>query len=433
MRGGYHDEAMAWRDWLLRAVAGDPSKLQIMYGAAGERRLDEWEVDWLPGYEGSAPVRVGNAAAGQFQLDVYGEVMSALYEACAGRPACSSQAQWDLQRALIEFVEKRLEGARRRHLGGARAAPPLHPLQGHGLGGGRPGGADGRGVAELEGPVGPVAGPARRDPRRGVRPRGTTSARQAFTQYYGSDALDASLLMIPLVGFLPATDPRVRRTIEAIERELTEDGFVLRYRTDGRRRGGRAHRPGGRLPGVLVLAGRLPPHDRPRRRRPRALRAAARALRNDLGLLSEEYDPWHGASGRQLPAGLLPRVAGQRRLRLSGKPAQRRSTKRSATASAVASVRRSGRATRPSGRTPPRARLVHNARRDLGRSRRRIARAGPSEEPPSTTATAPAEARIGLHVQRHRGRTASGRTATGRSQGSAGSQGKRQDPRRGAP
>ena len=105
MRGGYHEEALAWRDWLLRAVAGDVSKLQIMYGPAGERRLDEWEVDWLPGYEGSTPVRIGNAASGQFQLDVYGEVLSALYEACAVGSPISSSA-WDLQRALVDFVAR---------------------------------------------------------------------------------------------------------------------------------------------------------------------------------------------------------------------------------------------------------------------------------------------------------------------------------------
>src|SRR5450756_2169067 len=103
MRGGFYQEAMAWRDWLLRAIAGDPSQMQIMYGAAGERRLDEWEVDWLPGYEGSAPVRIGNAAAGQFQLDVYGEVMSALYESePAGRSG--ENPTWQFQLALMEFL-----------------------------------------------------------------------------------------------------------------------------------------------------------------------------------------------------------------------------------------------------------------------------------------------------------------------------------------
>src|SRR5450756_2844718 len=105
MRGGFYQEAMAWRDWLLRAIAGDPSQMQIMYGAAGERRLDEWEVDWLPGYEGSTPVRIGNAAAGQFQLDVYGEVMSALYEASKSGDSIELPA-WELQRTLMEYLEK---------------------------------------------------------------------------------------------------------------------------------------------------------------------------------------------------------------------------------------------------------------------------------------------------------------------------------------
>jgi len=105
MRGGYYDEAMAWRDWLLRAVAGDVSRLQIMYGPAGERRLDEWEASWLPGYENSAPVRIGNAASGQYQLDVYGEVMSALY-ASAHAEGVQSKAAWALQTQLVDFLKK---------------------------------------------------------------------------------------------------------------------------------------------------------------------------------------------------------------------------------------------------------------------------------------------------------------------------------------
>ena len=257
MRGGYHDEAMAWRDWLLRAAAGDVSKLQIMYGASGERRLDEWEVDWLPGYEGSAPVRIGNAAAGQFQLDVYGEVMSALYSA-SRVDGVQSRAAWDLQVKLMEFLETGWDATRRRDLGGARPSTPLHALQGHGLGGGRPGGADDGGVARprrtagrLEGPAGPASTP------RCAR-RGSTTKKQAFTQYYGCDQLDASLLMIPLVGFLPATDPRV---VEHGRRRRAGAGggrvrAALPHRR--RRRGRRTDRPGGSLPGLLVLAGRLP-------------------------------------------------------------------------------------------------------------------------------------------------------------------------------
>ena len=166
-------EAMAWRDWLLRATAGDVSKLQIMYGAAGERRLDEWEVDWLPGYEGSAPVRIGNAASGQFQLDVYGEVMSALYTA-SRIDGVHSRAIWGLQTKLHRVPRGGVEAPRRRHLGGPGPAPALHPLQGHGLGGGRPGGAHHGGLPRPAGPHRQVAGAARRDPRRGVRRRAST-------------------------------------------------------------------------------------------------------------------------------------------------------------------------------------------------------------------------------------------------------------------
>ena len=173
MRGGYFDEAMAWRDWLLRAVAGDVSKLQIMYGPAGERRLDEWEASWLPGYENSAPVRIGNAASEQYQLDVYGEVMSALYSS-AQTQGVHSEAAWDLQKQLIKFIETGWDATRRRHLGGARAATALHALEGHGLGGGRPGRAHARGMARPEGPARGVDGPcAMRSSPRCAR-RGTT-------------------------------------------------------------------------------------------------------------------------------------------------------------------------------------------------------------------------------------------------------------------
>ncbi len=300
MRGGFHEEALAWRDWLLRAVAGDVTQLQIMYGPAGERRLDEWEVDWLPGYEGSAPVRVGNAASGQFQLDVYGEVLSALYEACGVGSAISAVGLGPADRAGGLRGEA-LGGARRGHLGGARPAPALHPLQGHGLGGGRPGRAHHRGVrgrraARRTGATCATASTTR------CAPRGTTQMSGAFTQYYGSDALDASLLMIPLVGFLPATDERVRSTIEVIERGLTEDGFVLRYRTEDSRGRGRAHRSRGGLPGVLVLDGRLPVPDRPLRRRPCHARPAHRPEQRPRvacrGVRRPSRDAWWGTSPR---------------------------------------------------------------------------------------------------------------------------------------
>jgi len=290
MRGGFYEEAMAWRDWLLRAIAGDPSQMQIMYGAAGERRLDEWEVDWLPGYEGSAPVRIGNAAAGQFQLDVYGEVMSALYEAARSASAVELPA-WELQRALMDFLG---DGWRepddgiwevrgpRRHFTHSKVMAWV---------------AIDRAVKMVEecGVDGPVDHwrQVRQEIHDQVCEQGFNAEKGSFTQYYGSDQLDASLLMIPLVGFLPAHDPRVKGTIEAVERELMDGGFVLRYRTvDTGDVDGLSGREGAFLAcsfwmvDCLAMIGR--------HRDARAMLDRLLGLRNDLGLLSEEYDPVAG-------------------------------------------------------------------------------------------------------------------------------------------
>jgi GH15 family glucan-1,4-alpha-glucosidase len=204
MRGGYHTEALAWRDWLLRAVAGDVSKLQIMYGPSGERRLDEWEADWLPGYENSVPVRIGNAASDQYQLDVYGEVMSALYSSALAEGS-QSRASWGLQRQLVEFLEQgwmepddgiwEVRGPRRHFTHSKvmawvavdRAVRTLEEWP------------------ELEGPI-ETWRKLRDDIFSEVCAKGYNKDVGAFTQYYGSDTLDASVLMIPLVGFLrPAT------------------------------------------------------------------------------------------------------------------------------------------------------------------------------------------------------------------------------------
>jgi GH15 family glucan-1,4-alpha-glucosidase len=286
MRGGFYEEAMAWRDWLLRAVAGDPSQLQIMYGAGGERRLDEWEVDWLPGYEGSAPVRIGNAASGQFQLDVYGEVMSALYEATQAGDSPSDPA-WDLQCALMDFLEtgwrKPDDGiwevrGPQRHFTHSKVMAWV---------------AVDRAIKMVENchSVGPVDKwrALRQEIHTQVTTQGFNAKKGSFTQYYGSDALDASLLMIPLVGFLPASDPRVRGTIEAIERELMDGGFVLRYRADAAGDvDGLSGREGAFLAcsfwfaDCLSMIGRN--HDA------RTMFDRLLELRNDLGLLSEEYD-----------------------------------------------------------------------------------------------------------------------------------------------
>jgi len=287
MRGGYHTEAMAWRDWLLRATAGDVSKLQIMYGASGERRLHEWEVGWLQGYERSRPVRIGNAAAAQYQLDVYGEVMSALYTA-ARFGGVHSRAIWDLQSKLVEFLE---DGWRepddglwevrgpRRHFTHSKVMAWV---------------AVDRAVKtmeewpDLEGPIDKWRS-LRDEIRHEIYEKGFDAEKNAFTQFYGSDALDASLLMIPRVGFLPATDPRMVGTVEAIERELVEDGFVLRYRTtDAGTVDGLHGREGAFLACSFWLADCL--HLMGRTGDATAMFERLLSLRNDLGLLAEEYD-----------------------------------------------------------------------------------------------------------------------------------------------
>ena len=225
---GYTDEARAWREWLLRAVAGDPSKLQIMYGVGGERRLDEYEVPWLAGYEGSKPIRVGNAAHSQFQLDVYGEVSDALHHARkAGLKA--APAGWALEKALIAFVENAWDSpdegiwevrGPRRHFTHSKVMAWV---------------ALDRAIksAERFGLDAPL------DRWRGLRQTihdrvcrdGFDATRGTFVRSFRSDQLDASLLMIPLVGFLPPYDPRVKGTVAAIEVHLVRDGFVLRYDT----------------------------------------------------------------------------------------------------------------------------------------------------------------------------------------------------------
>jgi GH15 family glucan-1,4-alpha-glucosidase len=284
MNGGYYEDAQAWTEWLLRATAGSPPQMQIMYGLAGERRLTEWEVPWLPGYDGAKPVRVGNAAAQQLQLDVFGEVMDALYHARAGGLA-GSEAGWALQRALVEHFETiwRLpdEGIWEVR-GGPRQFTYSKVMAWV---------AFDRAIKCVEqfGLDGPVDRwrALRAEIHEEVCRKSFNPEIGAFVQSYGSSLLDASVLLLPLVGFLPPTDPRVRGTVDAIERHLTVDGFVLRY--DANTRDGL---PGGEgaflacsfwLADNLVLLGR--------RRAARRLFKRLLALRNDVGLLSEEYDP----------------------------------------------------------------------------------------------------------------------------------------------
>ena len=298
---GFDDEAAAWRDWLLRAVAGDPAKLQIMYGLAGERRLEEFTLDWLPGYEGSTPVRVGNAASGQFQLDVYGEVLGSLAVMRHALPSAATDESWPFELAVLEFLEQAwhepddgLWESRggRQHFTASKVAAWV---------------AFDSAVRsaerfQLPGPV--ERWRAARDAIHAeVCAEGFDPELGSFTQSYGSRQLDASLLAIPVVGFLPADDPRVTGTVAAIERELLHDGFVLRYRTDHVDRRPAAGRGG--VPGVLVLARRRLPAARAHRRGPRALRTPRRPGQRRRPVL-RGVRPGSGAPARELPAGVHP-------------------------------------------------------------------------------------------------------------------------------
>jgi GH15 family glucan-1,4-alpha-glucosidase len=287
IRSGYVDEAKAWRDWLLRAIGGNPDDLQVMYGIGGERRMVEYEVDWLPGHQGSRPVRIGNAAADQLQIDVYGEIMDTL---CRGRlhGLELERHAWDLQTHLVRHLERRwvepddgiweIRGQRRHFVHSkvmAWVAVDRHV----------------RGIED--------AGSTDADLDRWrvlrdtihaeVCAKGYDAGRNTFTQTYGQPAVDASLLRIPIVGFLPPDDPRVIGTVDAIEADLcTDSGLLLRYRTETDVDG---------LPGDegaflacsfwLVEALHLIGRDG----RAQELFEHLLSLRNDLGLLAEQYDP----------------------------------------------------------------------------------------------------------------------------------------------
>jgi len=282
---GYIEEAEAWRAWLLRAAAGDPDELQILYGVAGERRLPEWEIEWLPGFEDSQPVRVGNAAAEQQQIDVYGEVTDALYQA-RRHGLGGSLAAWKFGRHMLKLLETRWrepdEGiweirGERRHFTHSKVMAWV---------------AFDRGIKLCKefGREGPV------ERWRGIRDEIQAQVcREAwneklgsFTQSYGSSQLDASLLLLPLVGFLPPEDPRIRSTLAAVHEQLSWDGFLLRYRSE---QGGDGL-PAGEgvfLPCSFWLVDALALDGR----RDEAAELFERLLdvRNDVGLLGEEYDP----------------------------------------------------------------------------------------------------------------------------------------------
>jgi GH15 family glucan-1,4-alpha-glucosidase len=297
IEAGYREEAEAWMHWLGRAAAGAPEQLQIMYGAAGERRLTEFEVEWLPGYEGSKPVRIGNAASGQFQLDVYGELMDAIDRA-RGHHIKLEPVVWQVQMALMKFVEEHwgdpddgiweMRGPRQ-HFTHSRVMAWV---------------AFDRAVrgVELYGLKGPVEGwkAARHAIHAEVCAQAWDDGRKTFTQYYGSEGLDASVLMMPLVGFLPPDDARVVSTVEAIQRELMVDGFVQRYHNST----GVDGLPGSEgaflpctfwLADCLALMGRVDEAT--------AIFRRLVALTNDVGLISEEYD-----SGRKRLVGNFPQA-----------------------------------------------------------------------------------------------------------------------------
>jgi GH15 family glucan-1,4-alpha-glucosidase len=284
MNAGIYDEAAAWRDWLQRAVAGSPDEMQIMYGLRGERRLTEWEVDWLPGYADSRPVRVGNAAHEQFQLDVYGELMDAFEQSRKGGLAATADG-WELQRALVEHVGKiwqqpdsgiwEVRGPPRHFVYSKVMAwvsydRAIKGVENHGL----------------KGPVEEWR-KVRDQIQAEVLDKGFDPERNTFRAAYDSVQLDASLLLLAQTGFVKADDPRFVGTVEAIERELLHDGFVLRYNTHGVNDG---LRPGEGaflacsfwLADAYISIGRLADAE--------TLFKRLLAIRNDLGLLAEEYD-----------------------------------------------------------------------------------------------------------------------------------------------
>jgi GH15 family glucan-1,4-alpha-glucosidase len=286
MEAGYQEEAIAWRDWLLRAIAGDPSQLSIMYGPAGERWLPELELEWLPGYERSSPVRIGNDASKQRQLDVFGEVLDSFWIARRmGIPV--PQTAWAVGTKLLEYLETawhdpdegiwEIRGAPQHFTHSKVMAWVAFDRAVKGM--------------ELLGRKGPLAAfkREREDLRKEILAKGYDAERGTFVQHYGSKELDASLLLLPLVGFLPPSDERMLSTIEAIQAELGADGFVRRYstgspeRVDGLPPGEAAF-----LPCTFWLAdnlGRLG-----RKEEARAIFERLLGITNDLGLISEEYD-----------------------------------------------------------------------------------------------------------------------------------------------
>jgi len=285
IHGGYREEARAWSEWLRRSVAGSPAQLQTLYGVGGERRLPEWEVPWLSGYQGSQPVRIGNAASGQLQIDVFGEVVDALFQSARGGLAPPAEI-WELQREIVEHLVTiwdqpdesiwEVRGGRQQFtFSKVMAWVALDRA------------IKGAEESKLDAPLASWRR-LRQQIHDTVCAKGFNRDKNSFVQSLDGDVLDASLLMMPLVGFLPATDPRMRGTVAAIERELIHGGLVRRYQTQETKDG----LPPGEgvflacsfwLADNLVLQGRYDDA--------KALFERLLALANDVGLLAEEYDP----------------------------------------------------------------------------------------------------------------------------------------------
>ncbi|HJQ07152.1 MAG TPA: glycoside hydrolase family 15 protein [Nocardioides sp.] len=283
---GFVEEAKAWREWLVRAVAGDPAKLQVMYRLDGSRRLPEYEDDWLSGYAGSRPVREGNAAAGQLQLDVWGEVLDGLHLARESGMTITHHA-WDVQRSLLDWLEgnwrqpddslwevrsERRQFVHSKVMAWAGVDRAVRSVENHGL----------------DGPVDRWRA-LREEIHREVCDKGFDADRGTFTQFYGSRGLDAALLLIPRVGFLPWDDARVRGTVAAVERELCRDGFLVRYDPDADGgTDGLTGREGAFLACSFWMVDAL--HGTGREEDARVMFERLLRLRNDVGMLSEEYD-----------------------------------------------------------------------------------------------------------------------------------------------